>query len=49
MLAETIIDIIQYRGTCYKGANWIYVSETKGPGKIGNAYAYHGQHSKIAG
>ena len=47
VLAETFIDISQYRGTCYKAANWIYVGETKGFGKVGNRYVYHGNQKAV--
>ena len=47
MLAETFIDVSQYRGTCYKTSNWIYVGETKGYGKIGKSYSYHGNKKAV--
>jgi SRSO17 transposase len=47
LLAETFIDTSQYRGTCYKAANWIYVGETKGFGKVGNRYVYHGNRKAV--
>jgi SRSO17 transposase len=47
LLAETFIDITQYRGTCYKAANWIHVGETKGYGKVGKHYAYHGNKKAV--
>ena len=47
ILAETFIDIAQYAGTCYKAANWIYVGQTRGFGKRGNSYNYHGQKKAV--
>jgi hypothetical protein len=34
VLAETFVDKERFAGTCYKAANWIYVGETKGRGKM---------------
>ena len=33
VLMETFVDISQYKGTCYKAANWIYLGETQGRGR----------------
>jgi hypothetical protein len=43
VLAETFVDLSRFAGTCYQAANWIYVGQTKGSAKRGNAYHYHGQ------
>jgi hypothetical protein len=29
---ETFVDVAQYRGTCYRAANWVVLGETKGRG-----------------
>ena len=34
-------------GTCYKAANWLEVGETKGYGKRGGSYVYHGNKKKV--
>ena len=35
VLMETFVETGRFAGTCYKGANWIHVGETKGRGKLG--------------
>ncbi len=34
VLVETFVETPRFRGTCYRAANWIYVGETKGRGKL---------------
>jgi hypothetical protein len=34
VLLETFVESQQFQGTCYKAANWIYVGQTKGRGKL---------------
>ena len=34
VLLETFVDRDRFRGTCYRAANWIYVGETQGRGKL---------------
>lgn len=46
-LAETFVDISRFSGTCYRAANWVFVGQTKGSAKKGNAYLYHGQPKAI--
>jgi hypothetical protein len=41
-LAETFVDASRFRGSCYKGANWLYLGETAGRSKRGNNYLYGG-------
>lgn len=36
VMLETFIEKKRFRGTCYKAANWIYLGETKGRGKLGD-------------
>ena len=31
---ETFVEQHRFRGTCYRAANWIYLGETKGRGKL---------------
>lgn len=46
-LAETFVDTSRFQGTCYKAANWLYVGQTKGSGKKGNDYQFHGQSKAV--
>lgn len=39
---ETFVDMRKYAGTCYRAANWSYLGETSGFGKIGRRFVYHG-------
>ncbi|MEE9295707.1 MAG: Druantia anti-phage system protein DruA [Phycisphaerae bacterium] len=34
VLVETFVDRDRFQGTCYRAANWIYVGETQGRGKL---------------
>jgi len=34
VLLETFVDSSLYRGTCYKAANWVYLGETQGRGRL---------------
>ena len=34
VLLETFVDRARFRGTCYEAANWRYVGDTKGRGKL---------------
>ena len=34
VLIETLVDGKQYSGTCYRAANWVYVGETAGRGRM---------------
>jgi len=44
---ETFIDFSRNKGTCYKAANWQYLGTTRGFGKVGNAFVYHGNHKGV--
>lgn len=46
-LAETFVDLSRFKGVCYRAANWIFVGQTSGSAKKGNAYLYHGQPKAI--
>ncbi len=37
VLMETFVDTERFAGTCYKAANWRYLGQTKGRGKLGPA------------
>lgn len=34
VLLETFVDTTVYKGTCYKAANWIYLGDTQGRGRM---------------
>jgi len=34
VLLETFVDRERFRGTCYRAANWLYVGDTQGRGKL---------------
>jgi hypothetical protein len=34
VLLETFVDKSRFQGTCYRAANWIYVGDTQGRGKL---------------
>lgn len=40
VLLETFVDLEHFRGTCYKAANWIYLGETQGRGRMDREKAY---------
>jgi hypothetical protein len=42
LLAETLVDIGRYAGTCYRAANWICVGETSGRGRMDLEHLRHG-------
>jgi len=35
VLLETFVEKHRFEGTCYKAANWRYLGQTKGRGKLG--------------
>jgi hypothetical protein len=37
VLLETFVEKDRFKGTCYQAANWAYVGQTKGRGKLGPA------------
>lgn len=41
-LVDTFIDPRWFSGSCYKAANWIYIGNTKGYGRLRSGYRYHG-------
>jgi hypothetical protein len=36
VLMETFVETPRFQGTCYKSANWIYLGNTKGVGRLGD-------------
>ena len=46
-LVETFVDNEKYKGTCYIAANWKYLGTTKGFGKIGQTFVYHGNRKGV--
>ena len=37
VLLETFVEKPRFKGTCYKAANWVFLGQTKGRGKLGPA------------
>ena len=46
-MVETFVDREFYLGTCYKASNWVYLGVTKGYGKIGKDFVYHGRKKDL--
>jgi SRSO17 transposase len=46
-IVETFVDKARYKGTCYLAANFKYVGDTKGYGKHGNMFEYHGNKKMV--
>jgi Druantia protein DruA len=44
-LLETVVDV-KFRGTSYRAANWIYLGETRGRGRMDRQHAAHGRAIK---
>jgi predicted transposase YbfD/YdcC len=47
LLAETFVDSSRFAGTCYKAANWVYLGQTRGFGKLSHSYFHHGQKKAL--
>ena len=45
-MVETFVDE-RFHGTCYKASNWTYLGSTKGYGKKGQDFVYHGQKRSV--
>jgi hypothetical protein len=45
LLLETLVDA-QFRGTSYRAANWIYLGETRGRGRMDQHHVAHGRSVK---
>jgi hypothetical protein len=46
LLLETLVDANRFRGTCYRAANWIYVGQTAGRGRMDREHKAYGQAIK---
>ena len=46
-MAETFVDSERFAGTCHIAANWIHLGTTKGFGRQGNTFVYHGRTKDI--
>lgn len=46
LLVETFVDREQYRGTCYRAANWLELGETSGRGREDGQHQRHGARPK---
>jgi SRSO17 transposase len=46
-MAETFVDREHFLGTCYKASNWTYLGFTKGYGKIGKDFVFHGRKKDL--
>jgi len=42
LLMETFVEKERFTGASYKAANWIYLGQTRGKGRSGKNYYYHG-------
>jgi hypothetical protein len=42
LLLETLVDASRFRGTCYRAANWTYVGQTTGRGRMDREHTNHG-------
>lgn len=47
VLLETFVDGTQYRGTCYRAANWVHLGQTQGRGRQDRAHAKAGTAKDI--
>jgi len=47
VLLETFVDLEYFKATCYKAANWIYLGETKGRGRMDRHKEYALSHKAI--
>jgi hypothetical protein len=47
LLMETFVDKERFTGASYKAANWIYLGQTRGKGRSGQNYYYHGKIKDI--
>jgi len=46
LLLETLVDATRFPGTCYRAANWIYVGQTAGRGRMDREHKSLGQAIK---
>lgn len=46
LLLETLVDAARFRGTCYRAANWIYIGQTTGRGRMDREHKADGHAIK---
>ena len=46
LLLETLVEAQRFRGTCYGAANWVYVGQTSGRGRMDREHHKDGQAIK---
>ncbi len=46
LLLETLVDGSRFKGTCYRAANWIYLGQTQGRGRMDRLHQAHGRAVK---
>jgi hypothetical protein len=46
LLLETLVDGQNYRGTCYRASNWLYLGQTQGRGRQDRHHQRHGARPK---
>ena len=46
LLLETLVDAARFRGTCYRAANWTYLGQTTGRGRMDREHNSHGRSVK---
>ena len=46
-MVETFVDSERFSGTCYAADNWVHLGETKGFGRQGNGFVFHGRSKGI--
>ena len=46
LLAETMVDVSRFRGTCYLAANWVELGATTGRGRMDREHQRHGYAPK---
>jgi len=47
VLAETFVDSSRFSGTCYRAAGWEALGQTRGYGRSGGQYFFHGQPKTV--
>ena len=46
-MVETFVDKSRFGGTCYIADNWVDLGETKGYGRVGKEFVYHGNVKEL--
>lgn len=47
LLAETFVDPLRFKGTCYRASNWLLLGQTRGRSKRGNRYVHNGAPKSV--